>query len=339
MIPSSLAILNQTFADVPARRAKAIGLWTAAGSSAIAAGPIVGGFIIHLSNWRYIFFINAPVCLAGILLTIRLGENEKPAALKKFDIGGQISWTVAITLLIAAIIELHKLGFGNPFIISALVLGIICLAAFLFIENKVASPMLPLNLFSSASFNTLLLLGAVLNGFYYGTVFILSLYLQNVLHYAPLVAGLAFLPLTGGFVISNLSSGVIINRYGIRKPILFGMVLFAIGFAGLFVAGANTAFWQLSIPFLLISLGMGLAVPCMTNGILSSVNKSLSGTASATLNTARQAAGAIGVAVLGAIAANGGAAVLHTITVSIVAALISTAIIIALIFKYLKSSN
>lgn len=336
MIPSSLAILNQTFADTPNKRAKAIGLWTAAGSAAIAAGPIVGGILIKLSNWRFIFFINAPICLAGILLTFFLKKQAKPTLVKKFDILGQVAWMLSITLLIAAVIEWSKLGFTHPLIYGSLLLGGISFIAFLIIENKVNYPMLPLSLFNSVSFNVLLVLGAVLNGFYYGTVFILSLYLQNILHYPPLTAGLAFLPLTAGFVISNLLSGNIINRYGLRTPILIGLTLFAFGFSGLFIAGMHTSFWQLSIPFLLISLGMGLAVPAMTTGILSSVDKTLSGTASAALNTVRQAAGAIGVAVFGAIAANGGAAVLHTITVSIIAAIVCTIVTIFLSQKYLK---
>lgn len=336
MIPSSLAILNQTFADTPGRRAKAIGLWTAAGSAAIAAGPIVGGILIKVSDWRYIFFINAPLCLAGILLTLLLKKQSTPTLVKKFDIPGQLAWMVAITLLIAAVIEWSKLGFSHPLIYGSTLLGGISFIAFLVIENKVSHPMLPLNLFSSPSFNVLLLLGAVLNGFYYGTVFILSLYLQNILNYPPLTAGLAFLPLTAGFVISNLLSGNIINRYGIRMPIIIGLILFALGFSGLFTAGTDTSFWQLSFPFLLISLGMGLAVPSMTTGILSSVNKTLSGTASATLNTVRQAAGAIGVAVFGAIAAGGNTAILHTITISITAAIVCTLLVIFLSQKYLK---
>lgn len=336
MIPSSLAILNQTFADTPGRRAKAIGLWTAAGSAAIAAGPIVGGILIKLSNWRYIFFINAPLCLAGILLTFLLQKQSAPTRVKKFDLPGQFAWMLSITLLIAAVIEWSKLGFSHPLIYGSILLGGISFIVFLVLENNVSHPMLPLNLFNSVSFNVLLLLGAVLNGFYYGTVFILSLYLQNILHYPPLTAGLAFLPLTAGFVISNLLSGNIINRYGIRIPILIGLTLFALGFAGLYTAGMHTSFWQLSLPFLLISLGMGLAVPAMTTGILSSVDKTLSGTASATLNTVRQAAGAIGVAVFGAIAADGGVAILHTITVSITAAIVCTFLIIFLSRKYLK---
>jgi DHA2 family methylenomycin A resistance protein-like MFS transporter len=187
-----------------------------------------------------------------------------------------------------------------------------------------------------ASFNALLVLGAVLNGFYYGSVFLISLYLQNVLHYSSINAGLAFLPLTAGFVISNLLSGNIINRYGIRPPILIGLMIFASGFALLFIAGPNTPYWQLFLPFLLISLGMGLAVPSMTNGILSSTSKTLSGTASATLNTGRQAAGAMGVAALGAIAAGGNSEVLHAIKVCVVMAVLAAVLTILLIRKYVK---
>jgi DHA2 family methylenomycin A resistance protein-like MFS transporter len=336
MIPSSLAILNQSFAHVPTMRVKAVALWTAAGSAAIAAGPIVGGIIIHLSNWRYIFFVNAPICAIGIFLTSSLKLEKTPARSVKFDVWGQLCWMLSITVLISAVIELPKRGLESPYIYGALILSAISFYVFLLIERKVPSPMLPLGLFRSASFNSLLVLGAVLNGFYYGSVFLISLYLQNVLHYSSIHAGLAFLPLTAGFVISNLLSGNIINRYGIRRPILIGLMIFALGFALLFIAGSNTPYWQLFSPFLLISLGMGLAVPSMTTGILSSTSKALTGTASATLNTGRQAAGAMGVAALGAIAAGGNSEVLHALKVCVVIAVLAAILTILLILKYVK---
>jgi len=339
MIPSSLSVLNQTFADVPQKRSKAVGFWTAAGSAAIAAGPIIGGIIVELSDWRYIFFINAPLCLGAILLTSRLNQPFKKPVFKGFDPFGQITWMASITLLIAALIEWPQLGIQSPVIYGSLILGSCCFALFIILEKKVKYPMLPLNLFTSPSFNVLLFVGAVLNGFYYGTVFILSLYLQKVLGYTPFISGLAFLPLTVGFVISNVLSGGIINRFGIRLPILCGLLIFGIGFAGLFIAGNQTPFWQLSIPFLLISLGMGMAVPAMTTGILSSVHKNLSGTASAALNTARQASGAAGVAILGAIAAGGNSAILHTIGLSAFAAIVLTIIVFALVFIYLEKKK
>ena len=104
MIPSSLAILNQTFAHDPPKRARAVGLWTAAGSAAIAAGPVVGGLIMQISDWRFIFYVNVPLCAAGILLSFRLPQKSSPSK-RSFDIPGQMTWMLSVTALIAVIIE------------------------------------------------------------------------------------------------------------------------------------------------------------------------------------------------------------------------------------------
>jgi len=282
--------------------------------------------------------VNVPICIIGILLSIKLTESEKHEN-KGFDIPGQFTWMLALTALIAAIIELHHLGFNNPIIYGALIFSAIMFIIFLQIERKAKAPILPLDLFKSPVFNVLVLQGIVLNATYYGTVFVLSLYLQNVLHYPSLTAGLAFLPLTAGFIISNLISGRLMAKYGTRVPIITGLSIGAIGYAGLLIAHAHTPYWQLFFPFIIIPLGMGLAVPAMTTGILSTVAKTRSGTASAVLNTTRQAAGAMGVAVFGAMTNGGPEAIVHAITVS---SLISTAGIICillLIYRYLKISK
>jgi DHA2 family methylenomycin A resistance protein-like MFS transporter len=310
MIPSSLSLLNQSFAHQPEVRAKALGWWTAAGSAAMAAGPTLGGLLIELSGWRFIFLINIPICLAGYLMSFRLSEVRVKTSAKHLDFAGQATWAVSITAFIASIIEWPRAGFENPLVIDGLAVSLVTLIIFLLIERKSSQPILPFHLFHSGSFNALLALGAVLNCSYYGTVFVLSLYVQKVLHYSALRAGLAFIPLTAGFAISNVVSAGIINKYGIWKPILAGLALFAIGFGGLLLAGAATPYIELFFPFLIISGGMGLAVPAMINGILSSVEKQLSGTASAILTTTRQTAGAIGVAAMGAMAAGGNAAIL-----------------------------
>ena len=335
MIPSSLSLLSQRFAHEPKTRARAVGLWTAAGSAAMAAGPTLGGLLIELVNWRLIFLINLPICLAGFLMSFRLGQTQVRAVKERFDIGGQVTWTLGITALIAAIIEGPRFGFST-LVICGLVFSLIMFALFLFIERKVRHPMLPFHLFDSRAFNILLLLGAVLNGSYYGSVFILSLYLQKVLHYSSLAAGVAFIPLTAGFVISNVASARVIGKYGIWKPILAGLIMFALGLAGLFLAGSATPYWELFLPFLIISTGMGLSVPAMINGVLSSVDKELSGTASAVLTTSRQTAGAIGVAVFGAMAAGGNTAILGAISKSTMISIAFTAIAALFIFRLSK---
>ena len=334
MIPSSLSLLNQAFAHEPATRARAVGLWTAAGSSAMAAGPLIGGLLIHISNWRFIFYVNIPFCIAAFVLSFKLHKGAIATTAKKFDVAGQLVWMLAATLLIAAIIEWHEFGFQNPLIWGGLLLSLTLVALFLAIEKRILHPILPLHLFNSSRFNTLILLGGVLNGTYYGSVFVISLYLQNVLHYSSMTAGLAFVPLTVGFVITNLLSGKVINRFGIGRSIIAGLIIFSVGFAGLFLAKANTPYWQLFFPFLIMPVGMGMAVPAMITGILSSVDKSLSGTASAVLNTVRQTGGAIGVAAFGALAAGGQASILTAIPLIAGVAIVLIILTIMLTIKY-----
>jgi len=335
MIPSSLSILNHNFSHQPHDRARAVALWTATGGVAMAAGPILGGLLIHISSWRMIFFVNLPLCLTGILCSFKLVTNgRKPN--KGFDLPGQFTWMLALTALIASIIEWHHLGLKHPLIYGGIIFSAIMLVIFLRIESKAKAPILPLNLFKKSNFNFLVGLGMLFNGAYYGTIFILSLYLQQVLHYSSLSAGLAFLPLTAGFIISNLISSKVMAKFGTRVPILIGAAIFVVGFVMLLIAKNNTPYWQLFIPFFTIPMGMGLAVPAMTTGILSTVDKTRSGIASAVLNTTRQAAGAVGVAVFGAMANGGATAIVHAITVSAVISAGGLLIYGVLIYKYLK---
>ncbi|HEY4195224.1 MAG TPA: MFS transporter, partial [Mucilaginibacter sp.] len=243
MIPSSLSILNQSFAHEPINRARAVAFWTAAGGVSMAAGPIFGGILIHLSGWRMIFFVNLPICLAGIICSMRLTDNERQAK-RGFDLPGQFTWMLALTVLIAAIIEWHHLGPEHPLIYGGLIFSVCTLGLFLWIERKAKHPILPLDLFKKSNFNFLIGLGMLFNGVYYGTIFVLSLYLQQVLHYSSLAAGLAFLPLTAGFIISNLISSRVMARFGTRIPILIGVAIFIGGFVMLLIAKANTPYWE-----------------------------------------------------------------------------------------------
>ena len=335
MIPSSLSILNHSFADDPHDRARAVALWTAAGGVSIAAGPVLGGLLLHLGNWRWIFFVNLPICVAGMLLGFRLKESATSEH-RGFDIPGQLLWMFALTALIASIIQWHELSVGRVYIYGGIVFSFVLLALFLNRERRAPSPILPPDLFKSRNFNTLIGFGMIANGTYYGTVFVLSLYLQNVLHYSGLKAGMAFLPLTAGFIFANLLSGRLIRKYGIRLPVLAGMIIFAIGFGFLVLAREDTPYWNLLPGFLGLPFGMGTAVPAMTTGILATVERNRSGIASAVLNTTRQAAGAVGVAIFGAMATGGADHIVHAVTES---SLISAGALLGyalVVFKMLK---
>ena len=306
LVPSSLAILNAVYAHDRARLAKAIAWWTAAGGVSIAAGPVLGGLLMSAFGWRSIFWVNIPICLAGFWLTLRVVpvlRHDGPA--RAFDVPGQILAIVALTAFIGAVIEIHVLGFTHAAVLGAFAVAAIAAVAFVAVERRSRAPMLPLQLFSQAGFTPAVLFGVFVNFAYYGVIFILSFYLQNVRGFSVLHAGLIFLPLTATFIVSNIASGWLQARVGSRVPMIAGGVIGAAGYAllGLFGISDSASFLAMLPGLALIPAGMGLAVPAMTTAILASVERRQAGTASAVLNTARQVGGAMGVAVYGALVA------------------------------------
>jgi DHA2 family methylenomycin A resistance protein-like MFS transporter len=324
MLPNSLALLNQACGHDPKLRARAVGLWTAAGAVAIAAGPVIGGLLIAAFGWRAIFLVNLPICALGLFATfawVPASRSASPssrdvahdvahdrAASRGIDPSGQILAIVALTAFTGAVIEWRPLGFMHPLVGGSFVLALIAAAAFLVSERRAHAPMLPLALFGNRTFSAAVLFGICVNLTYYGVVFVLSLYLQHARGETALQAGLAFLPLTGGFLISNVASGWVVGRLGVRVPMIAGAITAALGYGLLHFADAASPLWTLLVPFLLIPSGMGLAVPAMTTAVLASVDAKRAGTASAVLNTARQAGGAVGVALFGALASAAAAA-------------------------------
>ncbi|MBA5606133.1 MFS transporter [Duganella sp. FT3S] len=311
LVPSSLAILNAAYRHDPTRLAKAIGWWTAAGGVSIAAGPVLGALLLTMGGWRGIFWVNVPICLAGCALAwtvVPRATARAPA--RHLDVAGQLLVIVALAGLIAAMIETPALGWTHPVVAGGLLLALIAGAAFIAVERRAAAPMLPLRLFASRPFSGAVLFGVLVNFTYYGMIFVLSFYLQRVRGYTVMQAGLAFLPLTGTFIFSNIASGRLVARSGLRPPMVAGGLICGAGYALLGACGMGPAasFLAMLPGLVLIPAGMGLAVPPMTTAILSSVEKEQAGTASAILNTARQVGGAAGVAMFGAIVAHGDAA-------------------------------
>ncbi|HET6336459.1 MAG TPA: MFS transporter [Polyangiales bacterium] len=336
MLPSSLALLNHATGHNPGLRARAIGWWTAAGSITIAAGPIAGGLLVATAGWRSIFLVNLPLCALGAWLTWRCPSDtrsrpEPGAPARGLDLPGQLLAIVALGALTATVIELRPLGWHHPAILAGIAVSVIAWPAFLWVEATSRAPMLPLRIFRVPSFTPAVLYGVAVNLSYYGIVFVLSLYLQRVQGYSALRAGLAYLPLTATFFAINVWSGQLIGRVGVRKPMLFGALIDASGFALLLMLGASSSYWLMLPAFALIPAGMGLGVPAMTTTVLSSVDKSWSGVASGVLNAARQAAGVIGVALFGALAGDGSEHVvsgLHVAATSCIVLLLTAASIV-----------
>ena len=302
MLPASLSLLNHAFAHAPAERARAVGWWTAAGAISIASGPVVGGLLLDVTGWRGIFLVNPPLCLLGAALVARVPDGSSRRNGRGVDLPGQILVILALAGLITAVIELRPLGIGHPVVLAALAMALLAGPAFVAVEARSSDPMLPLRFFRNPTFSSAVAYGTIANLTYYGIVFVLSLYLQWVKRYSPVQAGLAFLPLTATFFLSNILSGWVVSRAGSRWPMVVGAVIDASGFALLATLGAESPYLAMLPAFALLPIGMGLGVPAMTTAVLASVDTGSSGVASGVLNSARQAGGAIGVALFGAMA-------------------------------------
>jgi DHA2 family methylenomycin A resistance protein-like MFS transporter len=218
---------------------------------------------------------------------------------------GQVLSILTLTGLTGALIELGPLGATHPLVWGGFVLALLGGIAFVRVEARSRAPMLPLRFFRIPNFSPAVLFGVLINLTYYGLIFVLSLYLQDVQQYSAFEAGLAYLPLTGTFVASNIASGWVASHIGARVPMVLGAVVGAVGFALLGLLDAHSSYWRMLPAFVLIPSGIGLAVPAMTSSILAAVERAWAGTASAILNAARQAGGAVGVALFGALVSHG----------------------------------
>jgi MFS transporter, DHA2 family, methylenomycin A resistance protein len=305
LVPTSLALLNQASAHDDALRARAVALWTAAGGVSMAVGPLVGGLLIGAFGWRSIFWVNVPVAIIGLAMTLRVPDTIRRPDAQRLDAGSQLLGIVALSGLIGAVIEARPLGLTHPVVMIGLVLAVACGIAFVRAERRSSAPMVPPDVFRDARLGPLIAFGTLVNLTYYGIIFVLSLYLQQLLGYSAIRAGVAYIPLTATFIVSNVASGWLTGRTGARIPMAAGAIVGALGFALLLRLDASSTYATMLVAFLLIPTGIGLAVPAMTTATLAAVDRKWAGTASALLNTARQAGGATGVAIFGALVGGG----------------------------------
>jgi DHA2 family methylenomycin A resistance protein-like MFS transporter len=303
LVPCSLALLHNTFRDEKGR-AKAVAVWAAGASVALAAGPVVGGVLINIIGWRTIFFINLPLGAIGIWLTLKYADESPQTRSRGLDLAGQLATIVGLASLATAAIESSRLGLGSPAVIGAGVAFVVCAIAFIRTEARSSSPMLPLGLFRNSTFSAAILTGLLINIAYYGLIFLFSLFFQQGKSYSPLLTGTAFLPMTAGVLGANLAAGHMTAHRGPRAPMLIGLALFAVGCVLLVLVTPATSFLYMGGQMLLMGVGVGFVVPPMTAAVLSAVARSQAGVASGALNATRQAGSVIGVALYGALIAD-----------------------------------
>jgi len=302
LVPCSLSLINHAYPD-PVQRASVIGLWAGFGVAAMAAGPLAGGVLIHLLGWRGIFLVNLPIGLVGLWLAARIGTEAPTAPGRHLDLAGQVAGIIALGLPVAALVQGPALGWGSPFVLTGLFGSGITWAAFLWLEVRQTQPMLPLTFFRGRVFSASALVSMVSAFTFYGLVFVLSLYLQRIRGFAPLQAGLAFLPLTAVGMVGSLASGRLVRACGPRLSITSGFIVYAVGFLGLLAALSSDATWPAALAMPLIGAAAGFVTPAATAAMMGTVEKSRSGIAAGVLNAARQTGAALGVAVFGALVA------------------------------------
>jgi DHA2 family methylenomycin A resistance protein-like MFS transporter len=298
MLPASLALVRQAFAD-PKRRARGIALWTAAGSLAVAAGPVLGGILVSAWSWRGIFLINAPAGLATLVLLTRVPSSPRlPASL---DLGGQLAAVLALGGLTYGVIEGGAAGYTVPRVLAAFAVAAAAAAVFACVESLVATPVVPLRLFRSRAALIALASGFAINTAWYGIVFVIGLYAQQVRGASALATGLMFVPMALGIMLTNMASPRLAARSGPAVPLVAGMLVTVAGLAGLVWAGSVVQTALLMIPFGMV----GLSVPTLITVLLEHVPASQAGLAGGVLNASRQVGSAMGVALFGGLLSGG----------------------------------
>jgi len=300
LVPNSLALLNHAYPDEKGR-GRALGIWAAGASLALTAGPLAGGSLITLVGWRSIFLVNLPIGLAGVWLTWRYATETKPSSEREVDLAGQGAAIGGLGFLAAAIIEAGALGWSNPRVLGCFFLALVLSALFVLQERRATQPVLPLPLFKNRRFSVASLIGLLVNVAFYGTIFVLSLYFQEVNGRSPFGAGLAFLPMMGAVLPVNLVAARASERLGARLVIAAGATLAAAGCFALVGIEPKTSYGTMVAPLVAMGSGLGLLVPPLTSVLLGSVERTRSGLAAGVLNSARQTGSALGVALFGSL--------------------------------------
>jgi EmrB/QacA subfamily drug resistance transporter len=304
MMPGTLSIITSTFHGK--ERAQAIGIWAGISGLALAAGPIVGGALVEYVNWQAIFFVNIPIGIVAFLIGSRVvRESSDPNAARSVDYVGVATLTPGIFALTLALIEGQGWGWASGRILGLFAAAVIFLLLFALIENRQAHPMVDFGMFRSATFTATNVISFVLSFGMFGTIFFLTLYMQNVLGYSAIQSGLRTLPTTGLIMFSAPLGGKLTGRFGGRPIIFSGLVLVGLGLLLYFFRlTAHSPYTDLLPSFLMIGIGIGFAMSPLSAVAMAAVERTKAGVASGILNMNRQLGGVFGIALLGAIFAN-----------------------------------
>jgi EmrB/QacA subfamily drug resistance transporter len=303
MSPAALAIVTTTFTE-GAERNKALGVWGAVAGSGGAAGVLLGGVLTDALSWEWVLFVNVPIgLLIAVLAPMVVADTREEASHRSYDVAGAIAVTGGLSLLVYALVDAERAGWGSTQTIVLLVVAVALLGAFLAIEARTRGPLLPLRIFRlrtlSASNGAGLLIGMSL----FSMFFFLSLYMQQVLGYSAMESGLAYLPLALTIIVVAGVASQLVTRLGFKPVLMAGMALVAVGLLWLSRVPADGSYaTDLLGPMVLAGAGLGASFVSVTIGAVAGTRADEAGLASGIINTAQQVGGALGVAVLSTVA-------------------------------------
>jgi EmrB/QacA subfamily drug resistance transporter len=312
MMPATLSIITNTFdAD---ERGRAIGTWAGVSAMALAIGPVVGGFLVQEVSWQSIFFLNVPVAALAIVVTLLAArESRDETAPREVDVPGVVSLTVGLAALVLGLVQSNEWGWGSARVIGLFALALLALGAFVAIERSRRAPMIDFTFFRARSFLGANVVAFIVSFAMLAMFFFLALYMQDILRYTPLQAGVRFLPSTVVIMITAPIAGRLADRVGSRPLMTIGLVLVSFSLFWLTGITTHSTYGFLSVSFVVMGLGMGLVMSPMSTAAMNSVDRTKAGVASGVLSMTRMVGGTFGVAVMGAIIATLGRSHLTTL--------------------------
>jgi DHA2 family methylenomycin A resistance protein-like MFS transporter len=335
LLPATLAIITRAY-PAERERARAIGVWAAVGSTALPAGPLLGGLLVGALGWRAVFVLNLPVIAVAVPAVLCFVERDRGADEGRLDLAGIGLGALALTAFTVAVIEAGRRGLESPLAAGGLAVALLAGFPFIAAEGRAARPMLPLGLFRRPRFAAANAVAGSMNLGTLGMLFVFTLYLQSVQGHSPLVAGVALVPLFAPLAVLAPVAGRLAGARGPRFPMIVGLLLAAVGLLVAATLEPDSPYGVELAAMLLWGGGLGFLTPAVVAAAVGALPTRRAGLASAVNNTARQAGGAIGIAICGAIAGNPDGSHfmsgLHTVAVGVavlwLAAAVATAVAI-----------